>query len=138
MIEKLGLQRRYMFRKGNSGVEGDPKESWSGIEMERGVEWEKLELEISLVGINWEKRDLTLSRIARKTPVLRPALQSNQSSLCGLHRSEDQGIGAPNGQIASIKSAADGRNQISRRIIDEKRKKYRDKNGLKMNEFCDF
>ena len=33
-----GLQRRYMFRKGKTAVEGDRKESWSGIESEAGVE----------------------------------------------------------------------------------------------------
>ena len=33
---KLGLQRRNMFRKGKSAIEGDPKKSWSGIE----TEWE--------------------------------------------------------------------------------------------------
>ena len=36
--EKLGLQQKYMFRKGKSAVEGDPKESWSGVETEAGVE----------------------------------------------------------------------------------------------------
>ena len=36
--EELCLQRRYMFRKGKSAVEGDPKKSWSGIETKAGVE----------------------------------------------------------------------------------------------------
>ena len=36
--KKLGLQRRYMLKKGKSAVEGDPKKSWSGIEMEAGAE----------------------------------------------------------------------------------------------------
>ena len=49
----------------------------------------------------------TFARIERKTPVLRPALQSKQSSLCGLHRSGDQEGGGPNGQIVSVKRAAD-------------------------------
>ena len=31
-------------------------------------------------------------------PVLRPAIQSKQSSLCGLHRSRNRGGGGPNGQ----------------------------------------
>ena len=38
MREKLDLNRRYMFRKGKSAVEGDPKKSGSGVEMEAGVE----------------------------------------------------------------------------------------------------
>ena len=33
-MEKLGLQRRYMLRKGKSAVKGDPKKSWSGVETE--------------------------------------------------------------------------------------------------------
>ena len=36
---------------------------------------------------------LAFAWIERKTPVLRPALQSKQSSLCGLHRSGDRGVG---------------------------------------------
>ena len=35
MWEKLGLQRRYMFSKGKSAIEGDPEKSWSGIKTER-------------------------------------------------------------------------------------------------------
>ena len=50
MREKLGLQRRYMFRKETSAIEGDPKKTWSGIEMEAGVDEGKIELEVSLVG----------------------------------------------------------------------------------------
>ena len=36
--EKLGFQRRYMFREEKSTVKGDPKKSRSGIETEAGVE----------------------------------------------------------------------------------------------------
>ena len=36
--KNFGLQRRNMFRKGKSAVEGDPKKSWSGIETEWGVD----------------------------------------------------------------------------------------------------
>ena len=36
--EKLGFQRRYMFRKGKSAVEDDPKKCWSEIETEAGAE----------------------------------------------------------------------------------------------------
>ena len=38
MREELDLQRRYMFRKGKSAVEGDPKTDWSWIETEAGAE----------------------------------------------------------------------------------------------------
>ena len=41
-----------MFRKGKSAVEGNPKERWSGIETEAGVEEEEAALETSLVGIH--------------------------------------------------------------------------------------
>ena len=69
-----------------------------------GVEYEKVGLEVSLVGIHQEG-GLTFAQIERKTPVLRPAIQSKQSSLCGLHRSGDRGGGGPNGQIVSVKRA---------------------------------
>ena len=59
------------------------------------------------MGIHKEE-GLTIARIERMTLVLRPALQSKQSSLCDLHCSEDRG-GGPNGQIISVKTAADGR-----------------------------
>ena len=61
----------------------------------------------------------------------------NQSSLCGFHCSGDQGGGGPNGQIISIKRAADGRRQSSRKIIDEEREKYRAKNGSLQNTSTD-
>ena len=77
------------------------------------------------------------ARIERKTPVLRPALQSKQGSLCGLHRSRDRGGGAPNGLIVSVKRAADGRRQRSRKSIDEEREKYRANNGSSRNTSTD-
>ena len=64
-------------------------------------------------------------------------LQSKQSSLCGLHRSGDQGGGGPNGQIVSVKRAADGRRQRSRKIINKEREKYRAKNGSLRNTSTD-
>ena len=71
------------------------------------------------------------------TPVLRPALQSKQSSLCRLHRSGDRGRGGPNGQIVSVKRTADGRRQRGRMIINEERKKYRARNGSLRNILTD-
>ena len=65
--------------------------------------------------------------------MLRPALQSKQSSLRGIHRSEDRGGGGPNGQIVSVKRAADGKRQRSRKIIDEEREKNMAKNGSLQN-----
>ena len=51
MWKELGLQRRYMFRKEKSAVEGDLKKDWSWIETEAGAELEEVGLEVSLVGI---------------------------------------------------------------------------------------
>ena len=56
--------------------------------------------------------------------MFRSAIQSKQS-LCGIQRNGNREGGEPNGQIVSIKRAADGRRQKSRKIIDEKREKYR-------------
>ena len=72
-----------------------------------------------------------------RQPVLRPALQSKQSFLCGLHCSGDRGGGGPHGQIVSIKRAADGRRQRGRKIINEEREKYRAKNGFLRNTSTD-
>ena len=89
------------------------------------------------MGIHQEEGSLKFSRIERKTPVLRLALQSKQSYLCGLHRSGDRGRDGPNGQIVSVKRAADGRRQRSRKIINEEREKYRAKNGSLQNTSTD-
>ena len=45
--------------------------------------------------------------------------------------------GGPNGQIFSVKRAADGRRQRSRKIIDGEREKYRAKNGSLWNTSTD-
>ena len=69
--------------------------------------------------------------------MLRPALQSKQSSWCGLHRSMDRGGRGLNGQIVSVKRAADGRRQRDRKIINEEREKYRAENGSLRNTSTD-
>ena len=89
------------------------------------------------MGIYCEERGLTFARIERTAPVLRPALQSKQSSLCGLHRSGNGGGGGPNGQIVSVKRAANGSRQRSQKIIDEEREKNRAKNGSLQNTSTD-
>ena len=85
------------------------------------------------MGIHREEGGLTFARIERKTP----AVQLKQSSLCGFHRSGDQGRGGPNGQIVSLKRAADRRRQRSRKIINEEGEKYRAKNGSLWNTSTD-
>ena len=82
-----------------------------------------------------KQKSFTFSRFEIETPVLGPALQSNQSSLCGLHRSDDRGGGRLNTQVVSIKRADDGRRQRSREIIDEK---FRAKNGSLRNTSTDW
>ena len=81
---------------------------------------------------------LSYARIKRKTPKLRPALQSNWSSLCGFHRNRDREGVRPNCQIVSIKRAADGRRQRSREVIDERREKHRAKKGYLRNTSTDL
>ena len=61
----------------------------------------------------------------------------NRATLCGLHRSRDQGGGGPNDQIVSVKRAADGRSQRGRKINNEEREKYRAKNGSLRNTSTD-
>ena len=85
--------------------------------------------------IHQEKGSLTFSQIERKTVVLRPALHSKQSSLCGFHHSGDREGREPNGQIVSAKRG--GRRQRGRKIIDEKREKNRAKNGCLRNTSTD-
>ena len=63
--------------------------------------------------------------------------KSKQSSLCGLHRNGDLGGGEPNGQINSVKIAANGRRKRGREIINEEREKYRANNGSFQNTSTD-
>ena len=63
--------------------------------------------------------------------------KSKQSSLCGLHRSGDLGGGGPNGQINSVKRAANGRRKRGREIINEEREKYRANNASFQNTSTD-
>ena len=91
------------------------------------------------MGTHREEGSLTFARIERMTPVLRPLLQLNQSCLCGLHLSRDQGKRGPNGQIVSIKRAAD-RKLRSREIIELMKKeieKYRTKDESLQNNSTD-
>ena len=57
--------------------------------------------------------------------------------MCGLHSSGDREGGEPNGQIVSVKRAADRKKKRSRKIIDEEREKYRVKNGSLRNVSTD-
>ena len=89
------------------------------------------------MGIHLQEGGLTFAGIERMTPLLRPALQSKQSSLCGFHSSGMRGGRGPNGQIVSIKRAADRRRQRCRKIINEEREKYRAKNRSLWNTSTD-
>ena len=72
-------------------------------------------LEVSLMGIHREEEGFISARIKRKTPVLRPAIQSNHISLCSFHSIRDRGRGEPNDQIVRVKKAADGRRSLIKR-----------------------
>ena len=89
------------------------------------------------MGIHSEEGGLTSPPIEKKTPVLRPAFQSKQSSLYGLHRSGDRVGEGSNGQIVRIKRAADRRRQRSKEIVDEKKKNSRAKNVFLQNTSTD-
>ena len=89
------------------------------------------------MGIHSRKGGLTFAQIERKTPVPRPALQSKQSSLCSLHCNEDRGREGPNGQIVSVKRAADWRGREAGRSL-MKREKYRAKSGFLQNTSTDL
>ena len=66
------------------------------------------------MGSQYEEGGLTFVRIERETPILRPALQLNQSSLCSFHRSRDHREGT-NGQAVIVKKTADGRRLLMKR-----------------------
>ena len=85
--------------------------------------------EISLMGIHQKEGRLTVTRIERTTPVLRPAIQSNQISLSGLRSSRNRrGKKRTSWPGRQHKKAADGRRQRRKNIIDVEREKYRVKN----------
>ena len=108
-----------------------------GLKRRREPSRRRLGWRIDWWGFTEKTGGLTFARIERKTPVLRPGLQSKQSSLCGFHRSRDRGGGGTNGQIVSVKRAADGRRQRGRKIIDKEREKDRAKNGSLRNTSTD-
>ena len=76
--------------------------------------------------------------------MLRPALQSKQSSLCGLHRSGDRGGRGPNGQIVSVKRAADEEGREAGRLLMERKVQSQERilaehlDGFERSGFCDF
>ena len=87
--------------------------------------------------VSIEKKASHLLGLRGRHLQLRPALQAHHSSGCSLHGSKDQGEGGRNGQVVSIKGAADGRRHRSRKIIYEKREKYRAKNESLQNTLAD-
>ena len=79
-----------------------PRKVGVGLKRRRELSKRRLCWRLAWWGSTKKKRGLTFARIERKTPVLRPAQQSKQSSLCGLHRRGDRRRGGPNGQILSV------------------------------------
>ena len=109
-----------MFGKGKSAVEGSPKNVGVGLKRRRELSKKRLGRRLPW----WrsiKKKEASHLLGFRERQVLKPALQSNRSSLYGLHRSMSSRGKGRNGQIVSMKRVADGRTHRSREIIgDEK------------------
>ena len=73
------------------------------------------------MGIYQKEGEFTFAQIERKIPVRRPKLPSNQSSFCGLRSSRERRERGTDGQIVTIKTAADRRQERRREIVDEER-----------------
>ena len=110
-----------MWTKRKSSVDGDPEKSRTWIAVERLVEQVEAGLKNVLRAIHQKEGGFTFSGIQRKTPVLRPMLQSSQGSLCGLLSSRYGGPGEPNGQVVSINRAAEGGKYNRRKIGNKNR-----------------
>ena len=111
------------------------------------------------VGVGLKRRWEPSKRRPSWRPARRRSTEKKEAShlpgLSGRHQYSDQrsnrnrdpcvvstavgtdGEGGPNGQIVSVKRAADGRRQRSRKITDEEREKYRAKNGSLLNTSTD-
>ena len=123
-----------MCRKGKSAVERDPRKVVMKLKQKESL-MKGMGLEIGLIEINRKEETCMFGRIERKTSILRSALQSTYTSLSNLQQGPRRG--GPNGQIVSIRRAADGRSQRSRKVIDEKRVKCRAKNVFLWNPSTD-
>ena len=111
-----------MFRKGKSAVEGDPKKSWNWMELRLGCRlawWESTEENEASQLLGLRGRHQYSDQHSKQ--IRAPRVTSIAVGT--------EGGGGPNGQIVSVKRAANGRKQRRRKIIDEKREKYRAKNG---------
>ena len=121
-VKERGFQRKILAFSGDANLEmekvcskGIPRKFWGWIEAEQEI-------------IHSEEEEVTITRIGRKTPILTPAPQSNQSYLYSLHRSRYRGEGEPNLHVVSIKRTADKTTQRSRKVIDNKKRKLKAKN----------
>ena len=87
-----------------------PKKVGVGLKQKGLVEQEEIELKISFVRIHRKEEGLKFAWIKSKTPMLSPALQSNLGFLCGLgnKRYQDGEEGRADGQVVSLKRAAEG------------------------------
>ena len=137
MWEELAFSEDTCLEKERVRSKVTPRKVGVGLKRRREPSKSRLSRSLAWWASTEKKGGLTFARIERKTPVLRPVLQSKQSSLCGLHCSRDRGGGGPNGQIVIVKRTADGRKQRSRKIIDEEREKYRTNNGSLRNTSTD-
>ena len=133
MKEKSGLQQRYTFRKGKSTVEGDPKEGWSEIKVEGEVEIRRWKWKLAWWG-STEKKDASHLLGLRGRHQYSDRRSSRNRAPCVAYTAAvTEGGGGPNGQVVSIKRAADGKREGNSEIIDEKGEKYRAKNKSMRN-----
>ena len=98
-----------------------PRKVGMGLKRRRELNKNRWGWRLAWLGSTEKKEVSHLLGLREKEPVLRPALQSNQSSLCGLDRMRNRGGGeGPEGHIVNIKRAADGR-EARRSLKREKR-----------------
>ena len=114
-----------------------PRKVGVGLKRRRESSSRRFGWRLAWWGSTQKNRGLRFAQIESKTPVLRPVLQSKQNSLCGLHRSGDRRGRGPNGQIVSVKRAADRTRQRGRKIINKEKEKYMAKNGSLPNTSTD-
>ena len=133
-----------MFRKDKSAVEGDRNESWSGIEMKGELNKRRCGWRLVLWGFTEKKHTLYLIQLRGKPQYLDQRSGGNKATRVTCTAEGTDG-GEPDGQVVSIKRAADRRTQRNRKIINEKRKVQGQErihaehlDGLKTSDNCDF
>ena len=97
------------------------------------------------MGIHSEEGGLAFAQIERKTSVLRPALQSKQSSFCGLHSSGDRVENNHMFRLSAQRQQLTEERREAGKLLMKKEKSTGPRtdlaehlDGLERNDFCDF